>query len=196
MTIVLAIFLSSCSHRKLFPQTGPSLDQTEQLLAVAPSNWQVAYQLNTGATRIVDYLPLNEAEPDWQRKLSFESHQTLTYLDPIEALLAEVAKVRETCDQVQDFNLFSGFENNYKTSTRLLLCGKNVLTNNGEISLLKVIQGNDYLYFIRMLKRTAPFKDREPDMATAEIAEWSRYLSNIKLCDPRQPQHACQIGGQ
>ncbi len=191
VTTVLLLLILGCAQQPLSPTSEPASNQQEQLLARPPVGWPIVYQLNTQSTRIVDYLPPGEAETDWQTKISFESHQTLTDLDPIEALISEVTKVRETCSSVKDFNLFSGLENNYRTSTRLLLCGNNAYTKRGEISMLKVIQGNDYLYIVRLIRRIPPFEKSEPSMTPAEIAEWSTYLRNITVCDPRQTAHAC-----
>ena len=191
VTTVLLLLALGCAQQPPLPPTEPISNQQEKLLARPPSGWQITYQLNTQSTRIVDYLPPGVAEADWQTKISLESHQTLTDLDPIEALISEVAKVRETCSSVQDFNLFSGLENNYRTSTRLLMCSNNSVTNQGEISMLKVIQGNDYLYIIHLIKRIPPFETSEPSMTSAEIAEWSTYLRNISVCDPSHTAHAC-----
>ncbi|NQV65770.1 MAG: hypothetical protein HQ497_10440 [SAR86 cluster bacterium] len=191
VTTVPLLLLLGCVQQPLSPPAEPTAYQQEQLLARPPNDWQIVYQLNTQSTRIVDYLPPGEAATDWQTKLSFESHQALTDIDPIEALISEVAKVRETCSSVNDFNLFSGLENNYRTSTRLLMCSNNAYTKRGEVSMLKVIQGNEYLYIIRLIKRIPPFETGEPTMPSAEIATWSNYLRNISVCDPNQSAHAC-----
>lgn len=178
----------------LLPATAEAPIADEQLLATAPKGWQVVEQLNTTTTRLVDYIPAQETQEDWQTRLSFESHAALTDLDPIDTLLREVAKTREKCGDLKDYNLFSGLENNYQTSTRLLLCGNNAFTSRGEISMLKVIQGNDYFYFIRLVKRLSAFKNDSPDIKGIEdheIAVWSKYLSNIRVCDPRLKAHPC-----
>jgi hypothetical protein len=167
----------------------------ERLIALPPLDWKLIYHLNTGSTRLRDYLPNNETEPDWHNRVSFEAHQRLTDLDPIETLLREVEKSREACSGLKDYNLFSGLENNYPTSTRLLLCSNNAYSKQGEISMLKVIQGNDYLYIVRLVKRLPSFTEGEPNMAQPEIAAWSTYLSNILACDERDASHPCPTAG-
>ena len=171
-----------------------SLISDEQLLAAPPKGWQIVEQLNTKTTRLIDYIPAQETRENWQTRLSFESHAALTDLDPIETLIREVEKTREKCTDLKDYNLFSGLENNYQTSTRLLLCGNNAFTSRGEISMLKVIKGNDYFYFIRLVKQLPAFKNGSSDIEgieDREVAVWSSYLSNIKVCDPRLTAHPC-----
>jgi hypothetical protein len=75
------------------------------------------------------------------------------------------------------------------------LCSNNAYSKQGEISMLKVIQGNDYLYIVRLVKRLPSFTEGEPNMAQPEIAAWSTYLSNILACDERDASHPCPTAG-
>ena len=192
---LLMILVSGCTNQQ--PKTTPSTTgftaviTEEQLIAAPPKSWKVVEQLNTTNTRLIDYIPAQETQENWQTRLSFESHAALTDLDPIDTLLREVEKTREKCSDLKDYNLFSGLENSYPTSTRLLMCGSNAFTSRGEISMLKVIQGNDYFYFIRLVKQLAAFENGSADIEEREIAIWSNYLSNIKVCDPRLTDHPC-----
>ena len=164
----------------------------EVLLATPPQNWTQIYQLNEKLVRLADFVPAYETNLNWQTKLSFESHSDLVDLDPIEILLSEAKKSEEKCTFVQHFNLFSGFENNYPTSLRLIMCGENKNLKQGELSMLKVIQGDDFLYIIRFLKRIEPFSVNQPDVEKPEIATWSDYLRKIRLCNPANDMHPCE----
>jgi len=191
---LLICLATSCANQpaNTASATQPIID--EQLLATPPTGWQIVDQLNNTRTRLVDYIPAEQTPDNWQTRLSFESHAALTDLDPIETLLREVEKTREKCSDLKDYNLFSGLENNYKTSTRLMLCGNNAFTQRGEISMLKVIQGNDYFYFVRLVKRLSVFDNGSANIEgieESEIAVWSTYLSNIRVCDPRLTAHPC-----
>jgi hypothetical protein len=167
-------------------------ETTEVLLATPPPNWTQIYQLNKKVVRLADFVPANETTLNWQTKLSFESHSDLVDLDPIEILLSEAKKSEEKCTFIQHFNLFSGFENNYPTSLRLIMCGENENLKQGELSMLKVIQGDDFLYIVRFLKRIEPFKLNQPDVEKPEIATWSDYLRKIRLCNPANVKHPCE----
>ena len=164
---------------------------TEVLRASPPANWHQIYQLNEEVVRLADFVPPGQTNLDWKTKLSFESHSDLVDLDPIEILLSEAKKSEEKCTFIQHFNLFSGYENNYPTSLRLIMCGENENLKQGELSMLKVIKGNDFLYIIRFLKRIEPFKVNQPDVEKAEIATWSDYLRKITLCNSADSEHPC-----
>ena len=109
--------------------------------------------------------------------------------DPV--LIAEVKRLEETCTFVQHFNLSTGLENQYPTSVRLVFCGENRATDSGEISIMKAIQGNDFLYLLRLNKRVAAFEDASSEVNQQEVGSWSSYLSRIKLCDASREEHPC-----
>jgi len=169
----------------------PGQESSEQLLAKPPADWKLIYQLNNTSTRLSDFVPPQESDSEWTTKLSFESFKKLVDSDPIEVLLAEVKREQKNCSFVQHFNLFSGLENNFPASVRLFLCGENTSINKGEVQMIKAIAGNDYLYFIKILKRIEPFNVDQPEFAKEEIATWSNYIRSISLCDPGKVEHPC-----
>ncbi len=182
--ILLGGLLAACS-------TLPREVSREKLLAAPPQDWKLVYQLNNVSSRLSDFVPPGEEESDWQTRLSFESFSNLVDSNPIDVLLAEAERDRKNCAFVQHFNLFSGFENNYPASVRLFLCGENSFVNKGEVKMVKAIQGNDYFYIIRLVKRIEPFKPGEADFSEDEIAGWSSYLRAISLCHEGATDHPC-----
>jgi hypothetical protein len=169
----------------------PTPDTSESLLAVPPPDWQLIYQLNNVTARLSEFVPPDETVSDWTTKLTFESFQEIASTDPIQALLIEVEQDKTRCNFVQHFNLYSGLENNYPSSVRLFLCGKNTDTGDGRVKMIKVIQGNDYLYVITLIKKVEPFELNQPEFAEKEIAGWSTYLRSISLCDGEYAEHVC-----
>lgn len=171
----------------------------EMLIAKPPPDWQRIYQFNNEETRLSDYIPNDENEETWASKLSFESHAQLKHADPIAVIMGEIKNQAEICKYISHSNLFSGFENNYPTSVRLILCGENVHTEKGEVSLIKAIQGNEYFYLIQLVKKvpvfgpSSPVADnlQTPDFTSEEVAYWSTYMKRISLCDTRDDTHAC-----
>jgi len=186
----LTLSMVACTTR---PATNPipSYESSERLLAKPPADWKLIYQLNNISTRLSEFVPPQETDSEWTTKLSFESFKELVDSDPIEVLLAEVNIERKNCSFVQHFNLFSGLENNFPSSVRLFLCGENTFVNMGEVMMIKAIAGNDYFYFIKILKRIVPFDVDQPEFAKEEIAVWSNYIRSISLCDPGKPEHPC-----
>ena len=164
---------------------------SEQLLAKAPHDWKLIYQINNGEIKLTDYIPATEEADNWITKLSFEAHTSLVEIDPITVIMGEIEKSNESCRHLEHSNLFSGLENNYPTSVRLIECGENAMSEKGEITLTKVIQGNEHFYVIRLVKRVAPFKRHQANIMPQEVANWADYLKRIKLCDPEKPDHSC-----
>jgi hypothetical protein len=168
-------------------------EPAEQLLAVPPADWVLTYQLNNITSRLTEFAPAQESASDFSTKLSFESFLELAHIDPIQALLTEVEQDKKRCDFVQHFNLYSGLENNYPSSVRLYFCGKKEDTENGEVKMIKAIQGNNYLYVITFVKSIESFKPNEAEIDKEEIAKWSTYLRGISLCDSQNESHACPV---
>lgn len=191
----LIIFLILCSgclsepESTRLPET--SIATGEQLVAEPPTDWQNIYSLNGSATRLSDFIPADETIDVWSTKISFESHQSLSDIDPISIVMGELERIGENCELVESFNLFSGMENNYPTSVRLTFCGENVHSSQGEISFTKSIQGNEYLYIIKLLHLVDPFTDKNAGVSEAQIAQWAQYFSSISVCDDTIAKHAC-----
>ena len=165
--------------------------KTERLLASPPKDWQLIYQLNSGDVRLSDFIPPDETEKDWQTKLSFEAHSQLVDSDPISIIMGEIESKNEICTHIDHFNLFSGFENNYPTSVRLIQCGENAHSQLGEISLIKAIQGNDSFYIVRFLKKVPTFVKGKAEFTNEEVADWSSFLKRVSLCDEDDTDHRC-----
>jgi len=176
-----------------------TIDSSERLIATPPPSWKLVYQINTTTTRLSDFVPPDQTEKEWTSKLSFESFTELIDSDPIALLLAEVTRDEGNCVFVQHFNLYSGLENGYPTSVRLFLCGENTFSGQGEVKMIKAIQGEDYFYFVKLIKRIAPFKVNRADFQKGEIAAWSGFFQKITLCNNNssnngnraEPEHIC-----
>ena len=162
----------------------------ERLLAEPPTDWKQIYTLNTGKTRLVDFVPGNESREEWKTKLSYESHEALTEVDPIAILMGELDATRQNCEDIESFNVFSGLENNYPTSVRLTFCGENAHTGEGEVTISKAIQGGEYLYLIKLLHRVPAFTSRDNGVTEQQMASWSDYFGKITVCDDTS-EHPC-----
>jgi len=188
--VIIVMFCSGCASENAPLADAPILIG-EKLIAEPPTGWQNIYSLNNDATRLTDFVPADETKDDWSTKISFEAHKSLSDIDPITIVMGELERIGETCELVESFNLFSGEENNYPTSVRLTFCGENAHSNRGEISLTKSIQGNDYLYIIKLLHLVDPFTDKNMGVSEEQIAGWAQYFSSISVCDDTAAEHAC-----
>ena len=167
---------------------------TERLLAEPPTDWVRAYAFSSDDTRLVEFTPPEEKEGSENAtiKVSFESFVNKEDVDPLEILSAEVARQREMCTSLSDYNLFSGFENNYPVSTRMILCGKlKTDPDTGEFNLFKAIKGDEYLYVIRIVKQVPTFTTDGADVAEQELAVWTAWLKRIGVCNSNDSEHPC-----
>ena len=193
LLLTLIVLLSSCaSQSDNATETPDTRNETgERLLGTPPKDWVNVFQLNNDNTRLTDFIPPDQSKSDWSTKLSFEAHTTeVLSIDPIELLFSEAETDQSRCNSVTHYNIFSGLENYYQTSVRLFLCGENSFTNRGEIKLIKAIRGNDYLYSVRIVRRTPPFDTNEEEIRKEEVALWATYLRKISVCDG-SPDHPC-----
>jgi hypothetical protein len=192
----LLVLLSSCAGLSGSAPELPAakVETGERLLARPPKDWVSVFQLKNDSIRLTDFIPPDQSKSNWSTKLSFEAHTTAELtIDPIELLFSEAETDQSRCNFIRHYNIFSGLENNYQTSVRLFLCGENAFTNRGEIKLIKAIRGNDYLYSVRIVRRTPPFDVNEEEFTKEEVALWSTYLRKISVCDG-SPGHPCPPG--
>jgi hypothetical protein len=195
LVLLLAASLPACAAKKNAAEAGAAKAvapaSTEQLLAKPPKGWKLAYQMNNGKTRLTDFVPPKESDSDWTTKLTFEAHADLKGSDPLQVVMAEARSEKKSCSFVQQFNLYTGLENNYRTAARLIMCGRSKFYGKGQVSIFKAIDGNDYFYIIRIVKHIKPFKLNDSGFGRQEMASWSNYFSKITLCDTASKQHPC-----
>lgn len=191
LSISLLLILTGCATQPVDKPRSPEEVTGERLLASPPQDWSPVYEMNNGKTRISDFVPPGDTGDRFGTKLSFQSHLSEDLdIDPVTMLMAEAQEDMNRCNFVQHFNIHSGYENNYETSVRLFLCGENAFTNRGEVKLIKAIRGDDYFYSIRIIRRIPVFDVNQPEFADKEIAVWSKFLSNISVCNDT-PDHPC-----
>lgn len=162
----------------------------ERLIAQPPATWQSVFTLNSDRSRFAEFIPADEEKGDWTTKITFESFMRPDSSDPIEILLQEADRYREKCKFVQHFNLFSGLENGYPTSFRLIMCSASNFSGKGEVLMLKAIQGDVYFYILKLLKRVAAFEPQQPDISEGEIAQWATYFKLLIVCNDSE-DHPC-----
>ena len=164
----------------------------ERLLAAPPPGWVRTFELDENDMRLVEFMPEAVDGDDWIDKISFESFTGDALPDPIVFQQTIARDRKQACSQLDDFNTFAGFENNYPTSVRLLLCHRQKGGAHGEITMLKTIQGNDAFYVVQRIRRVEPFESElTAPMRNEEMGLWSLYFRSITLCDDGRTEHPC-----
>ncbi len=181
---------------------------TETLYAQPPSGWVEGLATATAALRRVEYHP--EPNPHSERVV-FESYPAPDLPDPIQFLETLVSEGKDRCAPHEDVNVSSGYENNYATSVRLMICHQSKATGKGKVTMAKAIRGNDYFYSIVRERgfdvaddltgdpAGSPSGDPNgdpgngaPPLSPKETAVWAAYLRGIHVCDSERSEHPCK----
>ena len=164
---------------------------SETLLAQPPPDWLRSTATTTPGLRLTEYRPPAPPADGWDDRMRFEASSGTPMPDPIQVALTMAEEQRKNCEGFEDHNTFSGFENGYPTSVRLLLCREDKRTGKALVTLVKAIQGNDFFYLI-VRSRSAPPPDSGLDLISqAEIGGWSLHMRTIGLCDKQRADHPC-----
>jgi len=165
----------------------------EQLIAQPPKGWRRTGTTDIGNLRRAEYIPDDELEDAWTRRITFESMQEDPLPDPIEFIELMNSGKDYACGTFRSYPTFSGLENGYPTSVYLLVCHMDRSTERSEVSMIKTIQGNDYFYVITRAMRGDPIpKDEAPPIEETEIGGWAVFMKSISVCDPsRAAAHPC-----
>ena len=194
--ILMASLASGCGEATNTASTAErSEDSGERLLAAPPEGWKEVFSTDNPGLRMVEFIPEDQNNADWRQKISFESSGGKPLPDPIEFLTGLSADQSGTCDEgFESFTTFSGFENGFPTTVRLLVCRNSAIINQSQVTMLKAIQGKENFYVISRAQRAAPLAEDAEPLSEAEIAGWSLYLKAISLCDG-SAEHPCPDAG-
>jgi len=162
----------------------------ELLLAQAPPGWVESASMATPALRMAEYAPENQSADEIER-VTFEAQTGLPLPDPIDFVLAVTADLAKGCSESEQFNIFSGLENGYPTSVRLLVCGALQQSPHGQVVMSKAIKGNEQFYVVTRRRLLAATPQHQAPLSPETMAEWSLYFKTIGLCDTRREDHPC-----
>ncbi|MBV1906198.1 MAG: hypothetical protein KUG75_08970 [Pseudomonadales bacterium] len=169
-------------------------DNSEQLFANIPENWNLMHNNQKANIRLVEYAPPDSNETNWTEKLTLESFAQQPLPDPIQLLDSMAEQQLEACDNFVGRITFSGYENGYPASVRLFNCKNDKLTQMQKISLVKAIQGNENFYVISHIMRLGEQQiDISEERLSGVIARWSAHLGAISVCDTQTTEHPCPL---
>ncbi|MFW6094248.1 MAG: hypothetical protein ACODAC_09765 [Pseudomonadota bacterium] len=165
-------------------------DDGEVLLGSPPEGWTETAALATEALRMAEYAPSGESGKRAER-VTFEAQSGEPLPDPIEFVTGLSSDLADRCQGYTDRNVWSGRENGYPTSVRLMICERLDEGGEGRVTMAKAIQGNDRFYVITR-RRVVPVTEGDaPPLPAQTVAQWSSFLRRIRVCDTRRSEHPC-----
>ncbi len=224
-TALWLIGLTACANSPVKNDASPAAQtvsqegtplQNEQLIAEAPGGWVQSGGTVTDTLKMATFIPkpsttgaevnstttseegeASAADGGWTEKITFERLLGTPVADPLEYLDELKKDTLAACKEGAFLPVASGFENGYPSAVAFIVCPKQAITNSGQLTMIKVIQGNAAFYTVTRSIRTAPFppdengKPGEPPVEKETIGGFSVYLKAISVCDPTRPDHPC-----
>lgn len=165
----------------------------EQLIASISTDWK-ALQLqkkNNGNTKISEYIPANETEKKWSRKITFTQIND-PKLDPLEyaTKLQNQIKEKEHCKNTLASEAKLRPVNNYDATVVTVSCTKQDATH--EVNMIKVIRGESNLYIIDYTVLT----DSHGTYENLPIKQFlwndvAPFMQRVLVCDDKLPNRGC-----
>jgi len=123
----------------------------------------------------------------WTQMVTIQTMMGLNKVSP-EQFLVRIAQLgKDFCDGHGVEKISFRSVNGYETLGMLHGCGSNKSTKKGELTLFRVIRGNDSLYVIQKAWKTAPYDPSiKPPIETDEIKKTVNYLATAMVCDTRK----------
>lgn len=173
----------------------------ETLLASPPQGWVRVGGADAGAIRLAEYVPQAELEKNpeaaqggWKEKITFEQLEGQPVPDPLEFLEGLRTDHLESCPDGGYAPVAAAEENGYPTAVALVDCPKLGVTDAGQVTMLKVIQGDAAFYTVTRSIRVPPWKATSA-AATAEPTESASEISGSVKAPAETPVDPAVIGG-
>jgi hypothetical protein len=156
----------------------------ERLVLPTPDAWtRVDGVESPSLRRAVFAVPVDEETVD---RLSVEwfASELAPGTDPLAVTELLADGLRRSCLRAEDQPVHAGLENGYPVVVRLMSCARRRGGEEGEILMVKAIQGNTGLWTVVRARAVPAFDEAEEvPLEEAVVAEWSRTLRDVLLCD-------------
>lgn len=158
----------------------------EYFLAAPPKGWALGHkEVRETASHFI-FLPAGDDATQWTQMVAISKISANTPApDQFLSNLAE--RNTKNCESYQIQRLAFKSANGYDTHGMIELCGKSQTSNQGELSIIRAIKSQDYLFVIQKAWRIQPYDPVAGlPIAKEEIDETILYLGSAKVCDTRK----------
>jgi hypothetical protein len=164
----------------------------ENLMATLPREWEIGFQAHQGNFQIVEFVPKGQTVDNWQSLFTIQTVFGGLSKSPRQVFEKSASLMRRFCPNLDVSLVLTGEENGYPFALWVQNCPNNPQVNQAEITLFKVIQGNDNFYFVHRAWRVPTLSPGQAiPIDPTELEEWGRYMRLIGVCDTRIPERNC-----
>lgn len=155
----------------------------ENILMSLPDGYVVGFQNNSGKMLIMEMVPKGQTVENWTDLITMQVFYQRGDLKPADFESDMVTKWAASCPGSNYQPVKAGVENGYEFSFWILACDRNPATGQGEYAFVKVVRGNDAFYSVQKAFKSDPTND--------QIVTWSKFMSQVRVCDSRIAARAC-----
>lgn len=159
----------------------------ENLIQPIPPGYRAGHHASDESGILRELVPEGETVHDWSSMVTTQVMRRGGRVAPDQFLAVMSKQWVEACAGSGARPVADGEQAGYRFALGMLSCPLNPATGKPEIALVKTMQGNDSLYVVQVAFRHMP--------SSEEIARWSNYLREVKVCDARLPERACPVMG-
>ena len=159
----------------------------EFFLAAPPKEWLLGSDDKQIDIATFEFVPLGQSVDRWTELVTIQKRIGLTEVTP-DQFLADMAKENESvCDGYAIRRLAFQDKNGYETHGMIQSCGTNKDSKKGELTIIRVVRGEDNFYSISRAWRLEPF-DAEGGLPLPKniIDDTIKYLATVTVCDTRK----------
>ena len=166
----------------------------EVFLMPVPKGWKQFSAEQTYNIRTMQFVP--------EGKTPEKSDETLRSLvfsfvkdAPLEGFLMQAAQLpKDECKDLMVAPPSRGLVNGYEAIFTTRFCTKSKKSGQGEVTMLKLIQGKFGLYLGERTWRVKPYSKDKPPVAKEVYENWSGYMRAVTLCVPDDAVRPCPKG--
>lgn len=181
----LILLISMAIAQSVFSQSANEDSSKEQLLFILPEGWKEEFTDRTETLSTTEYIPEGQSEADWEEMLTIQILLNKPSADPVKMMSRITKYLSQDCKAFEYRPIdIGGIDNNYPSLAVLALCGQKKEENNGYITLLRGISGEENYFLLQKTWKTKFFDTQKKSPINLEQRKfWLGYLSYLRICN-------------
>ena len=181
----LILLISMAIAQPALSQSDNEDASKEQLLFILPEGWKEEFTDRTESLSTTEYIPEGQSEADWEEMLTIQILLNKPSADPVKMMSRITKYLSQDCKSFDYRPIdIGGIDNNYPSLAVLALCGQKKEQNNGYVTLLRGISGEENYFLLQKTWKTKFFDTQKKSPINLEQRKfWLGYLSYIRICN-------------